>query len=59
MAFTDSIGSLGNLLTQMGLLLFSSDYRKGLTGSGLTTAQVEQNQFNAGEAEAARQFSSH
>lgn len=46
----DSIGSIGKL--------FSADWWKGQTGSGLTSAQIEQNNFNAMEAAKARAFNS-
>lgn len=59
MAAADMVSAVGSTigpLMQLGLLAFSKDYRKSVTGSGLTTAQNQQNAFNAAEAEKARNF---
>ena len=55
----DKVGNgrngLGGLLDSVGEFLFG-DLHKSLSGSGLTTAEIEANEFNAQEAEKARDF---
>lgn len=50
-----SYGGFGGLIDSLGEFVFG-DLHRSISGSGLTTSEIQQNEFNAEQADLARQF---